>query len=168
MQANKRSLFKGDCKTMDKSLESFLVSSALPSEGLVGCVGAGRLGQMLGEYFATAGHEVVYCDPARQRADLEDLDDIFQQQWGNGMGGCGLSGAGALTYLPLPQLARDCRVLCIQVPLTTTGTEATDGLISDEFLKLCRPDCRILCFADRRVLGAQAQKDARVSVYCWA
>ena len=156
-----------DNRDMDKRLESYLSSLGLPATGLVGLVGAGRLGQELGEHFAACGHEVVYCDPARCRADLEELDDVFQQQWGNGMGGCGLSGAGSLTYLPLERLSERCAILCVQVPLTADGPEPTAGLVSAELLGRCRPDCRIVCLSPAGVLSPAALSDRRVSVYRW-
>ena len=152
---------------MDKRLESYLATLGLPTTGLVGLVGAGRLGQALGEHFAANGHEVAYCDPARQRADLEELDDVFQQQWGNGMGGCGLSGAGSLTYLPLEKLAERCAILSVQVPLTADGPEATACLVSASLLARCRPDCRVVCLSPEGVLSPAARSDRRVSVYRW-
>lgn len=130
-----------------------LFSGYLPPAGCVGLIGAGRIGRRLQSVAETAGAEVLLCDPPLSISNAADQFDAICEQWGNGMGGCNPDMPDDETFLPKESLAKNCDLIAVQVPLTSSGPFPTSGLIDRAFLAMCRPNARILCFSDARVVA---------------
>jgi len=128
---------------------------------VVGLVGVGAFGCSLRELAESRGCQVLLCDPPKSFSQAEELGEGFFALWGNGMGGCELTGQGMDTYLPLNSLAR-ASVIAIQVPLTTDGANPTVGLITRDFLARCSEDVWIFCFSCRDVIAPEVQSDPRI------
>ena len=144
---------------MSDLIEQFCAS--LDRDVLVGLVGVGTFGTTLRELAEARGCQLLLCDPPKSFAQAEELNDGFFALWGNGMGGCELTGQGLDTYLPLSSLAR-AQVIAIQVPLTDASPNSTRNLITPEFLTRCRQDARIFCFSDPAVIAPEVQGDPRI------
>lgn len=140
-------------------VEQFQVS--LTPDAVVGIVGVGAWGTTLRELAESRGCQVLLCDPPKSFAQAEELGEGFFALWGNGMGGCELTGQGLDTFLPLKSLAR-AQIIAIQVPLTEDGSYPTRGMITSRFLEECGKDVRIFCFSERGVVVPEVQSDSRI------
>lgn len=152
--------------TMSQNPTSYLLEIAQPN-ATIGLVGVGNLGRQLQQACLEHDLHALLCDPPLFLDDLEELNDTFQLQWGNGMGGCTLSGAGADTFLPLDVLLKTCDIITVQIPETTAGPYATRALINRQFLNQCRPDTRIICFSSPAVIAPDAADDPRLVLWQW-
>ena len=141
--------------------EKALLARHLDGASSLGLVGVGRLGSAFRRLAVSRGVKVLLCDPPRSLAEAEELGERFFGLWGNGMGGCELTGEGLETFLPLHSLAR-ADVIAVQVPLTDGGRFPTRGMLGMVFLRECSAGCRILNFSSPDVLTADAQNDPRV------
>ena len=99
---------------MEKTAEDILAEK-LATAKTSGLVGVGQLGTRLRELAEKNGVKTLLCDPPRNLDEATELGESFFNLWGNGMGGCELTGAGLETYLPLDSLAV-ADVISIQVP----------------------------------------------------
>lgn len=130
-------------------------------EVIVGLVGVGKFGTLLRETAIAAGCKVLLCDPPRNFDEADELSETFFGLWGNGMGGCQVTGENLTTFVPLSSLA--CAdVIAIQVPLTDQKPWPTRSMISREFLKSCKSTAKIFCFSDKAVIATDAQDDSRL------
>ncbi len=145
---------------MDYTPEDILAEK-LPSAKTIGLVGVGKLGTRLRELAEKKGVKTLLCDPPRNLDEATELGESFFNLWGNGMGGCELTGAGLETFLPLDSLAV-ADVISIQVPLTHEKPFPTAGMITAEFLSNCRPDTCIICFSSREVVAEDVRGDSRI------
>ena len=135
--------------------ESLLKQVMAPGKTL-GLIGVGALGTELREFALSRGMEVLLCDPPRARQETEELKDSFFELWGNGMGGCNLTGADLDNFLPMRCLAR-ADAIAVQVPLTADGPFPTRGLLDVKFLSSCHPDVKILCFSPQEVVAEECR-----------
>lgn len=135
---------------------SSLLEEALAPGQTLGLIGVGAFGSELREYAMARGMEVLLCDPPRAQQETEELKDSFFELWGNGMGGCNLTGAELDNFLPMNCLAR-ADVIAVQVPLVTDGPWPTRGLVNAKFLAACRPDVKILCFSPEEVVAEESR-----------
>jgi len=138
------------------------LAEALKDDDVLGLIGVGTFGSQIREYAEQRGIKVLLCDPPRSLEDVDELNDTFQLQWGNGMGGCGLSNAGYDTFLPLEHLARYATVISIQVPLTEEGAFPTRNMITRKFLSTCQPDIKLFCYSSNDVLAAETRESAAI------
>ncbi|MBR4899666.1 MAG: hypothetical protein IKZ46_01885 [Victivallales bacterium] len=145
---------------MEKTAEDILAEK-LATAKTIGLVGVGQLGTQLRELAEKKGVKTLLCDPPRNLDEATELGESFFNLWGNGMGGCELTGAGLETFLPLDSLAV-ADVISIQVPLTHDKPFPTAGMITDEFLSNCRPDTCIICFSSREVVAEDVRGDSRI------
>ena len=145
---------------MDKTAEEILAEH-LTTAKAVGLVGVGKLGTRLRELAEKKGVKTLLCDPPRNLDEATELGESFFNLWGNGMGGCELTGAGLETFLSLDSLAV-ADVISIQVPLTVEKPFPTAGMITAEFLSKCRPDTCIICFSSREVVAEDVRGDSRI------
>ena len=145
---------------MEKTAEDILAEK-LATAKTIGLVGVGQLGTRLRELAEKKGVKTLLCDPPRNLDEATELGESFFNLWGNGMGGCELTGAGLETFLPLDSLAV-ADVISIQVPLTVDKPFPTVGLITAEFLSKCRPDTCIICFSSREVVAEDVRGDSRI------
>jgi erythronate-4-phosphate dehydrogenase len=145
---------------MEKTAEDILAEH-LTTAKAVGLVGVGKLGTQLRELAEKKGVKTLLCDPPRNLDEATELGESFFNLWGNGMGGCELTGAGLETFLPLDSLAA-ADVICIQVPLTDEKPFPTVGMITAAFLSKCRPDACIICFSSREVVAEDVRGDSRI------
>lgn len=133
-----------------------LLEETLAPGRTLGLIGVGAFGSELREYALARGMEVLLCDPPRAQQETEELKDSFFELWGNGMGGCNLTGAELDNFLPMNCLAR-ADVIAVQVPLVTDGPWPTRGLVNAKFLAACRPDVKILCFSPEEVVAEESR-----------
>ena len=145
---------------MDRTPEDILTEH-LAAAKTIGLVGVGKLGTRLREFAEKKGVKTMLCDPPRNLDEATELGESFFNLWGNGMGGCELTGAGLETFLPLDSLAV-ADVVSIQVPLTVEKPFPTVGMITAEFLSKCRPDTCIICFSSREVIAENVRDDSRI------
>lgn len=145
------------------SLRDLLQKNGLTPGQTFGIIGAGIFGCRLRDAAESTGAAVCLCDPPKSRDESDELNDALHVEWGNGMGGCDFSSLRTETLLPMEFLAKFSDLIAIAVPLTEDGPDATAGMISADFLKQCRPHCRILCFSDPNVVSAAIRNDARIS-----
>ena len=145
---------------MEKTAEDILAEK-LAMAKTIGLVGVGQLGTQLRELAEKKGVKTLLCDPPRNLDEATELGESFFKLWGNGMGGCELTGAGLETFLPLDSLAT-ADVICIQVPLTTEKPFSTVGMITAAFLSKCRSDACIICFSSREVVAEDVRGDSRI------
>ena len=145
---------------MEKTAEDILAEK-LATAKTIGLVGVGQLGTRLRELAEKNGVKTLLCDPPRNLDEATELGESFFNLWGNGMGGCELTGAGLETFLPLDSLAA-ADVISIQVPLTVEKPFPTAGMITAEFLSKCRPDTYIICFSLREVVAEDVRNDSRI------
>ena len=145
---------------MEKTAEEIL-AERLATAKAVGLVGVGKLGTRLRELAEKKGVKTLLCDPPRNLDEATELGESFFNLWGNGMGGCELTGAGLETFLPLDSLAV-ADVICIQVPLTVEKPFPTVGMITTDFLSKCRQDTCIICFSSREVVAEDVRGDSRI------
>ena len=145
---------------MEKTAEDILAEK-LATAKTIGLVGVGKLGTRLRELAEKKGVKTLLCDPPRNLDEATELGESFFNLWGNGMGGCELTGAGLETFLPLASLAV-ADVISIQVPLTHEKPFPTAGMITAEFLSKCRPDTCIICFSSREVVAENVRDDSRI------
>ena len=136
---------------MEKTAEDIL-AERLATAKAVGLVGVGKLGTRLRELAEKKGVKTLLCDPPRNLDEATELGESFFSLWGNGMGGCELTGEGLETFLPLDSLAA-ADVVSIQVPLTAEKPFPTAGMITTDFLSKCRQDTCIICFSSREVVA---------------
>ena len=148
---------------MEKTAEDILAEH-LTTAKAVGLVGVGKLGTRLRELAEKKGVKTLLCDPPRNLDEATELGESFFNLWGNGMGGCELTGAGLETFLPLDSLAV-ADVISIQVPLTFEKPFPTAGMITAEFLSNCRPDTCIICFSSREVVAEDVRNDSRIQYF---
>lgn len=135
---------------------SSLLEEALAPGRTLGLIGVGVFGETLREYALARGMEVLLCDPPRAQQEADELKDSFFELWGNGMGGCNLTGAELDNFLPMNCLAR-ADVIAVQVPLVTDGPWPTRGLVNAKFLAACRPDVKIFCFSPEEVVAEESR-----------
>ena len=145
---------------MEKTAEDILAEK-LAMAKTIGLVGVGQLGTRLRELAEKKGVKTLLCDPPRNLDEATELGESFFNLWGNGMGGCELTGAGLETFLPLDSLAV-ADVISIQVPLTHEKPFPTAGMITAEFLSKCRPNTCIICFSSREVVAKDIRSDSRI------
>lgn len=145
---------------MEKTAEDILAEK-LAMAKTIGLVGVGQLGTRLRELAEKKGVKTLLCDPPRNLDEATELGESFFNLWGNGMGGCELTGAGLETFLPLDSLAV-ADVISIQVPLTHEKPFPTAGMITPEFLSKCRPNTCIICFSSREVVAKDIRSDSRI------
>ncbi len=145
---------------MEKTAEDILAEK-LATAKTIGLVGVGQLGTRLRELAEKKGVKTLLCDPPRNLDEATELGESFFNLWGNGMGGCELTGAGLETFLPLDSLAV-ADVISIQVPLTVEKPFPTAGMITAEFLSKCRPNTCIICFSLREVVAEDVRGDSRI------
>ncbi|MBR5080317.1 MAG: hypothetical protein IKX30_16385 [Victivallales bacterium] len=145
---------------MEKTAEDILAEK-LAMAKTIGLVGVGQLGTRLRELAEKKGVKTLLCDPPRNLDEATELGESFFNLWGNGMGGCELTGAGLETFLPLDSLAV-ADVISIQVPLTHEKPFPTAGMITAEFLSKCRPNTCIICFSSREVITEDVRGDSRI------
>ena len=145
---------------MEKTAEDIL-AERLATAKAVGLVGVGKLGTRLRELAEKKGVKTLLCDPPRNLDEATELGESFFNLWGNGMGGCELTGAGLETFLPLDSLAV-ADVICIQVPLTAEKPFPTVGMITAAFLSKCHSDACIICFSSREVVAEDVRGDSRI------
>ncbi len=145
---------------MEKTAEDIL-AERLATAKAVGLVGVGKLGTRLRELAEKKGVKTLLCDPPRNLDEATELGESFFNLWGNGMGGCELTGAGLETFLPLDSLAV-ADVICIQVPLTAEKPFPTVGMITAAFLSKCHSDACIICFSSREVVVEDVRGDSRI------
>ena len=145
---------------MEKTAEDILAEK-LATAKTIGLVGVGQLGTRLRELAEKKGVKTLLCDPPRNLDEATELGESFFNLWGNGMGGCELTGAGLETFLPLDSLAV-ADVISIQVPLTHDKPFPTAGMITAEFLSKCRPNTCIICFSSREVIAEDVRGDSRI------
>ena len=145
---------------MEKTAEDILAEK-LATAKTIGLVGVGQLGTRLRELAEKKGVKTLLCDPPRNLDEATELGESFFNLWGNGMGGCELTGAGLETFLPLDSLAV-ADVISIQVPLTHDKPFPTAGMITAEFLSKCRPNICIICFSSREVVAEDVRGDSRI------
>ena len=148
---------------MDRIPEDIL-AERLATAKAVGLVGVGKLGTRLRELAEKKGVKTLLCDPPRNLDEATELGESFFNLWGNGMGGCELTGAGLETFLPLDSLAV-ADVISIQVPLTHEKPFPTAGMITAEFLSKCRPNTCIICFSSREVVAEDVRNDSRIQYF---
>lgn len=148
---------------MDARLEERLISELRDGDRL-GLIGVGERGRDVQTWAETHGIATVLCDPPRSVDDSDELGGTFFQLWGNGMGGCDLTNKGMETFLPLNYVAKQCRVMVVQVPLTCEGPWATAGMLNRAFLSDCRSDAVILCASDAEVISPEVVGDPRLVV----
>ena len=145
---------------MEKTAEDIL-AERLATAKAVGLVGVGKLGTRLRELVEKKGVKTLLCDPPRNLDEATELGESFFSLWGNGMGGCELTGEGLETFLPLDSLAA-ADVICIQVPLTDEKPFPTVGMITVDWLSKCRQDTCIICFSSREVVAEDVRGDSRI------
>ncbi|MBP5671240.1 MAG: hypothetical protein J6X49_02515 [Victivallales bacterium] len=145
---------------MDRIPEDIL-AERLATAKAVGLVGVGKLGTQLRELAEKKGVKTLLCDPPRNLDEATELGESFFSLWGNGMGGCELTGEGLETFLPLDSLAV-ADVICIQVPLTHEKPFPTAGMITADFLSRCHPDTCIICFSSHEVIAEDVRGDSRI------
>ena len=145
---------------MEKTAEDILAEK-LAMAKTIGLVGVGQLGTRLRELAEKKGVKTLLCDPPRNLDEATELGESFFNLWGNGMGGCELTGAGLETFLPLDSLVA-ADVVSIQVPLTVEKPFPTAGMITAEFLSKCRPNTCIICFSSREVVAEDVRGDSRI------
>ena len=148
---------------MEKTAEDILAEK-LATAKTIGLVGVGQLGTRLRELAEKKGVKTLLCDPPHNLDEATELGESFFNLWGNGMGGCELTGAGLETFLPLDSLAV-ADVISIQVPLTVEKPFPTAGMITTEFLSKCRPDTCIICFSSREVVAEDVRNDSRIQYF---
>jgi len=148
---------------MEKAAEDILAEK-LATAKTIGLVGVGQLGTRLRELAEKKGVKTLLCDPPRNLDEATELGESFFNLWGNGMGGCELTGAGLETFLPLDSLAV-ADVISIQVPLTQEKPFPTAGMITAEFLSKCRPNTCIICFSSREVVAEDVRNDSRIQYF---
>ena len=145
---------------MEKTAEDILAEK-LATAKTIGLVGVGQLGTRLRELAEKKGVKALLCDPPRNLDEATELGESFFNLWGNGMGGCELTGEGLETFLPLDSLAV-ADVICIQVPLTAEKPFPTVGMITAAFLSKCHSDACIICFSSREVVAEDVRDDSRI------
>ena len=145
---------------MEKTAEDILAEKLATAKN-IGLVGVGQLGTRLRELAEKKGVKTLLCDPPRNLDEATELGESFFNLWGNGMGGCELTGAGLETFLPLDSLAV-ADVISIQVPLTHEKPFPMVGMITAKFLSNCRPDTCIICFSSREVVAEDVRGDSRI------
>ena len=145
---------------MEKTAEDILAEKSATAK-TIGLVGVGQLGTRFRELAEKRGVKMLLCDPPRNLDEATELGESFFNLWGNGMGGCELTGAGLETFLPLASLAV-ADVISIQVPLTHDKPFPTAGMITAEFLSKCRSDTCIICFSSREVIAEDVRSDSRI------
>lgn len=148
---------------MMDSITSFIQNN-IPAHAVTGLVGVGAFGNALLTALRARGQRVMLCDPPRSAEDADELCDALHIQWGNGMGGCDFSALSTETFVPLDNLIRYADVICIQVPLTTTGVWRTEHLIMQKHLALCRPGAKIYCFSAAEVIAPDLRDDPRIVI----
>ena len=82
---------------MEKTAEDIL-AERLATAKTVGLVGVGKLGMRLRELAEKKGVKTLLCDPPRNLDEATELGESFFSLWGNGMGGCELTGEGLETF----------------------------------------------------------------------
>ena len=148
---------------MEKTAEDILAEK-LATAKTIGLVGVGQLGTRLRELAEKKGVKTLLCDPPRNLDEATELGESFFNLWGNGMGGCELTGAGLETFLSLDSLAV-ADVISIQVPLTVEKPFPTVDMITAEFLSKCRPNTCIICFSSREVVAEDVRNDSRIQYF---
>ena len=141
--------------------EKELLARHLSGASTLGLVGVGRLGTAFRRIAVSRGVKVLLCDPPLGLAEAEELGERFFGLWGNGMGGCELTGEGLETFLPLRSLVR-ADVISVQVPLCDGGRFPTRAMIGPDFLKECGANCRILNFSSPEVMAPGTDGDPRI------
>ena len=128
---------------------------------IVGLVGVGKFGTLLQETALSTGCKVLLCDPPRSFDEADELSETFFGLWGNGMGGCQVTGENLTTFVPLASLA--CAdVIAIQVPLADQKPWPTRSMISRQFIEACKSTAKIFCFSDIDVIAPDARNDSRL------
>lgn len=127
----------------------------------VGLIGVGAFGSLLREEALKAGCKVLLCDPPRSFDEADELSETFFGLWGNGMGGCQVTGENLTTFVPLRSLAVS-DVIAIQVPLTDEAPWPTRGLITRAFLDACKPTTVIFSFSAPEIFAQDAANDERI------
>ncbi len=146
---------------MRESAKQLLLDHLRP--GIVlGLVGAGALCDEVRVLAEAAGAaRVLLCDPAAATEEADDMSDDFFALWGNGMGGCTLTGEGLEPFLPLGSLAA-AGLLVVTAPPETPLPPALQGLVTTAFLAQCPPTTALLCLGHPDVLSVEAFRDPRV------
>ncbi|MFT5987707.1 MAG: erythronate-4-phosphate dehydrogenase, partial [Marinobacter psychrophilus] len=88
----------------------------------VGIVGAGNVGGLLAQRLERLGFTVVLCDPPRQQAQFDGLDE-----------------SSATEFSSLEQ-ALECDMVTLHTPLTREGEYPTYHLLGAQELAILRPD----------------------------
>ncbi len=139
-----------------------LLLSHLRAGQLVGLIGAGALCEEVRALAVEAGAaRVLVCDPAAASEEAADMSGEFFALWGNGMGGCPLTGEGLEAYLPIESLAA-VGLLVVTAPPEMPLPLALQGVVTTAFLARCPPTTALLCLGHAAVLSEEARRDPRV------
>ncbi|MCQ2396512.1 MAG: hypothetical protein MJ106_02310 [Lentisphaeria bacterium] len=131
---------------------------------IVGLVGVGQFGNVLRDAALNAGCKILLRDPPRSFDEADELSETFFGLWGNGMGGCQVTGENLTTFVPLSSLA--CAdVIAIQVPLTDKMPWPTRSMISKNFLDSCKKNAKIFCFSESTVIAADVRNASRIILH---
>jgi erythronate-4-phosphate dehydrogenase len=110
-----------------------------PSQLTLGVVGVGNVGSLVKEYASRWGFRVMCSDPPREKAE--------------GLG-------RAEGFYPLGELARECDIITLHVPLTASGPDATRHLVDAGFLAATKPEAVILNSSRGLIIDPEALRGA--------
>lgn len=107
--------------------------SMLSKQPVIGIVGVGCVGGLLRQYLQALGFEVLAYDPPRAQHEQD------------------------FTSVSLSDIAQ-CDMICLHVPLETSGQYPTHHLIEQSFLRACKPGTVILNASRGAVLDSEAMR----------
>ena len=122
-----------------------------PFTSRVGIIGLGNIGGRLYQILSTLGIQCLTCDPPLAAAGRNDPE-----------------------FVDLDTLLRECNVVSLHVPLTTTGEHPTFHLLDAARLAALKPDCLLINAArgevvDNRALASllERRRDLQVFLDTW-